>query len=58
MLNVAYSFYLKDLDRLIDNIKDQDALNVTHREFWARKIETWAMKAIDDYLLVNKSNGA
>ncbi len=58
VLNAAYSFYLTELHHLIEGIEDQRPLWVTHREKWARKVETWAMKAIDDYLLVNNSKGA
>jgi hypothetical protein len=58
VLNAAYSFYLTELQSLIEGIEDQKPLWVDHREKWARKVETWAMKATDDYLLMNKSKGA
>ena len=58
LLNVAYAFYLEKLDRLIDGIDGENPLSITHREKWTRKVETWAMKAIDDYLLLSEATGA
>ncbi len=70
ILNVAYRFYLEKLDALIGGVKDDDPLSVSHRglkdqdplsvkdrEYWGKRVEMWAMKAIDDYLLVNKVRG-
>ena len=58
ILNVAYKFYLENLQELINGIRDQDSLSVKHREYWARRVEMWAMKGIDDYLLLHKVRGA
>jgi hypothetical protein len=57
ILNVAYKFYLENLNDLIKGIKHGDPLSVKHRHEWTRRIEMWAMKAVDDYLLLNKVRG-
>jgi hypothetical protein len=57
ILNVAYKFYLDDLDDLVKRIKDGNPQSIKHRQEWAGKVEMWAMKAIDDYLLLNKVKG-
>lgn len=57
ILNVAYKFYLEKLDELINGIKDGNPASVKHRHEWTSKLEMWSMKAIDDYLLLNKVRG-
>lgn len=57
ILNVAYKFYLDNLGDLINGIKDGNPLSVKQRNEWTGKVEMWAMKAIDDYLLLNRLRG-
>ncbi len=57
VLNVAYRFYLENLDDLIKGIRHGNPLSIKHRHDWTNKLEMWAMKAIDDYLLMSKVKG-
>jgi hypothetical protein len=54
VLNVAYQLYLDEFSDLIRSIAKQDASSVSDRNKWTRSLEMWALKALDDYELLEK----
>jgi len=52
LLNSAYKFYLEGLNDLILNIEDADVTNIADRSKWAKKVEMWTAKAIEDVMLM------
>lgn len=52
LLNASYKFYLEGLDDLIANIEGAEVINVGDRTKWAKKVELWTAKAIEDVMLM------
>jgi hypothetical protein len=54
VLNVAYQLYLDEFNDLIRSIAKQDPSSVADRNKWIQRLEMWAMKALDDYELLER----
>jgi hypothetical protein len=52
LLNASYKFYLQGLDFLIPNIDGAKVDNKEDRVKWAKKVEMWTAKAIEDVMLM------
>jgi hypothetical protein len=52
LLNSAYRFYVQSMSKLLSHIEGADENSITHRIRWAKRIETWTAKAIEDVLLL------
>jgi hypothetical protein len=55
MINAAYCFYLTGLPRLISRFEDQEDSNLKHRQNWVQRVESWTMKGIEDFQLLDAS---
>jgi hypothetical protein len=53
ILNASYQLYLDDLPALMKKIQNQDPSSVIHRTEWSRRLESWALKALDDLELMS-----
>lgn len=53
VVNAAYCFYLSGgLLNLIDQLADKDASDPKDRSYWTKRLETWTVKAIEDFFLL------
>jgi len=52
LLNASYKFYLEGLTLLIANIEGADVNSNEDRTKWAKKVETWTAKAVEDVMLM------
>lgn len=52
LLNASYKFYLERLNLLITNIDGAKVDNKEDRVKWAKKVEMWTAKAIEDVMLM------
>jgi hypothetical protein len=52
LLNASYKFYLQGLNLLISNIDGAKVDNKEDRVKWAKKVEMWTAKAIEDVMLM------
>ncbi|MGB6130666.1 MAG: hypothetical protein WBG54_02715 [Acidobacteriaceae bacterium] len=54
LLNSAYRFYMLRMTDLLSRITDATASDIAQRVYWARRVESWTAKAIEDLLLVRR----
>ena len=54
LLISLYKFYLEGLNLLIGKIENANAGSNEDRTKWARKVETWTSKAVEDVLLMTR----
>jgi hypothetical protein len=53
IVNAAFCFYLKGLQKLISGLDGQDANKIDHRSHWTKRLEMWTIKAIEDFFLLD-----
>jgi hypothetical protein len=51
LINAAYTFYLTQMPKLMDKLIDQEPLDLDQRSNLIGKIESWTLKALEDYQL-------
>jgi dCTP deaminase len=53
VLNASYRFYIISLPSLISKIEKADSTLTEHASVWAKRVEMWAAKAVEDVALLN-----
>ena len=48
LLNSSYKFYVQSLDNLLNHIDKADVNDIECRSQWAKKVQMWTAKAIED----------
>jgi hypothetical protein len=54
LLNSAYRFYVQEMPKLMLHIAKADPASISDRMHWARRVELWTSKAIEDVLLLRR----
>jgi dCTP deaminase len=52
LLNASYRFYIQSLSKLTSKIEGAKQRQIEVSSFWARKVESWTAKAIEDVALL------
>jgi dCTP deaminase len=56
LLNASYRFYVKSLGRLVAQIDRANVNRAGDSSVWAKQVEMWAAKAIEDVALIEKKS--
>ncbi len=58
VINAAYHFLLTGLNQLVETVRSKPELDTRPKRlsFWRTRLESWTLKALDDYSLLARSN--
>jgi hypothetical protein len=54
LMNASYKFYVESLPRLLDRIEEASSDKIMDMAYWAKRVEMWTAKAIDDVILLDR----